>query len=316
MADLPNLNALRALEAAVRLRSFTRAAAELAVTQAAVSQRVRQLEDRLGRKLFRRRNREVVPTDAALRYQQELHEAFARIGRATQALLGRDPSRRLSVWVEPSFATLFLVPRLGRFLAAHADIDVRLNVTAQMADFAQDDVDLAVRYGRGDWPGLRATRLMADDWSPVCSPALLRSGPGLRRPADLRHYTLLHSPASDWDAWLAAAGIAGIDTSRGPVYDESWMAIKAAAAGQGVALPRSGLIADEVAAGRLVRPFTLRLPAAHAYYILVRPGQEDGAKIASFAAWLTDEAAIAGHGAPAPAAAARRARPAARKGTT
>ncbi|MBL8834867.1 MAG: transcriptional regulator GcvA [Alphaproteobacteria bacterium] len=291
MVGLPNLNALRAFEAAVRLRSFTRAAAELNVTQAAVSQRIRQLEDDFGRSLFRRLNREIVPTEAAMRYQQELHEVFARVARATQALLGRDPARRLSVWVEPSFAAQFLVPRLGRFLARHAEIDVRLNVTVQMADFAQDDVDLAVRHGRGAWPGLRATRLMADDWSPVCSPALLRTGPGLRKPADLRHYTLLHSPAGDWDKWFAAAGLSGIDTSGGPIYDESWMAIKAAVEGQGVALPRSGLIADELAAGRLVRPFTLRLPAVHAYYILVRPGQQDLPKVRQFADWLAAEAA-------------------------
>ncbi len=300
MAGLPNLNALRAFEAAVRHRSFTKAAVELNITQAAVSQRIRQLEDAFGRDLFRRLNREVVPTEAALRYQHELHDVFARIARATQALLGRDPARRLSVWVEPSFAAQFLVPRLGRFLARHAEIDVRLNVTAQMADFAQDDVDLAVRHGRGEWPGLRATRLMADDWSPVCSPALLRTGPGLRRPDDLRHYTLLHSPAGDWEAWLEAAGIAGIDTSGGPVYDESWMAIRAAVEGQGVALPRSGLIADELAAGRLVRPFTLRLPAAHAYYILVRPGQTDLPKIRQFGDWLVAEAQSQSAPSPAP----------------
>ena len=303
---MPNLNALRAFEAAVRHRSFTRAAAELNITQAAVSQRIRQLEDDFGRTLFRRLNREVVPTEAAIRYQQELHEVFARVARATQALLGRDPARRLSVWVEPSFAAQFLVPRLGRFLARHAEIDVRLNVTAPMAAFAQDDVDLAVRHGRGEWPGLRATRLMADDWSPVCSPSLLRSGPGLRRPADLRHHTLLHSPAGNWDAWFEAAGIAGIDTGRGPIYDESWMAIKAATEGQGVALARSGLIADEIAAGRLVRPFTLRLPAAHAYYILVRSGQEDLPKVRQFGDWLAAEAAAQGRHAPASGRARRR----------
>jgi len=294
MSGLPNLNALRALEAAVRHKSFTRAAAELHITQAAVSQRIRQLEEAFGRPLFRRLNREVVPSEAALIYQQELQKAFARIAEATQAVLGRDPARRLSVWVEPSFATQFLVSRLGRFLARHADIDVRLNVTAAMADFAADDVDLAVRHGRGLWPGLDATRLMADDWTPVCSPSLLRTGPGLRKPADLRHYTLLHSPSSDWDAWLKAAGIAGIDTTGGPAYDESWMAIKAASEGQGVALSRSGLIADEVAAGRLVQPFTLRLPAAHAYYILVRPDQAALPKVRMFADWLLAEAAQAG----------------------
>jgi LysR family glycine cleavage system transcriptional activator len=292
--QLPNLNALRAFEAAGRHLSFTRAAAELNVTQAAISQRVRQLEDQLGMRLFRRMNRQLALTEAAARYHGEIRALFHGLAGATERLKGRDPARLLTASVPPSFAAQFLVPRLGRFLARHPEIEVRLDVTAREVDLLRDGIDLAVRHGPGAWPGLAETRLMVEDWSPVCSPALLEGPHALRRPQDLRHHVLLRGPTVDWPTWLAAAGVSGIDTGGGPLYDESWMAIKASIEGHGVALARTALVADELAAGRLVRPFKLRLPVEYAYYILYPPLSAGEPKIRLFRDWLVAEAAAAG----------------------
>jgi LysR family glycine cleavage system transcriptional activator len=291
---LPNLNALRAFEAAGRHLSFTKAAAELNVTQAAISQRVRLLEDQLGLRLFRRMNRQLALTDEAARYHGEIRALFHGLASATERLKGRDPARLLTVSVPPSFAAQFLVPRLGRFLARHPEIEVRLDVTAREADLRRDGIDLAVRHGPGSWPDLAETRLMVEDWSPVCSPTLLQGRHALRKPADLRHHVLLRGPTVDWQLWLAAAGVSGIDTAAGPLYDESWMAIKASIEGHGVALARTSLVADELASGHLVRPFTLRLPVEYAYYILCPPEAAALPKIKLFREWLVAEAAAAG----------------------
>jgi LysR family glycine cleavage system transcriptional activator len=291
---LPNLNALRAFEAAGRHLSFTKAAAELNVTQAAISQRVRLLEDQLGVKLFRRMNRQLALTEAAARYHGEIRGLFQGLASATERLKGRDPARLLTVSVEPSFAAQFLVPRLGRFLARHPELEVRINVTPARVDFARDGVDLAVRHGRSPWEGLAETRLMVEEWAPVCSPALLEGPKPLERPEDLRHHVLLRGPTVDWQMWLAAAGVTGIDTTAGPLYDEAWMAIKASIEGNGVALARRSLVADELAAGRLVRPFPLGLPAEYAYYILCPPESAALPKIALFRDWLIAEAESAG----------------------
>ena len=291
---LPNLNALRAFEAAGRHLSFTKAAAELNVTQAAISQRVRLLEDQLGVRLFRRMNRQLALTEAAARYHGEIRALFHGLAGATERLKGRDPARLLTVSVPPSFAAQFLVPRLGRFLARHPEIEVRLDVTAREVDLLRDGIDLAVRHGPGAWPELAETRLMVEDWSPVCSPKLLQGPRALRKPADLRHHVLLRGPTVDWQIWLSAAGVTGIDTAAGPLYDESWMAIKASIEGHGVALARNTLVADELAAGHLVRPFKLRLPVAYAYYILCPPQSAGEPKIKLFREWLIAEAAIAG----------------------
>jgi LysR family glycine cleavage system transcriptional activator len=291
---LPNLNALRAFEAAGRHLSFTKAAAELNVTQAAISQRVRLLEDQLGVRLFRRMNRQLALTEAAARYHGEIRALFHGLASATERLKGRDPARLLTVSVPPSFAAQFLVPRLGRFLARHREIEVRLDVTAHEVDLLRDGIDLAVRHGPGSWPELAQTRLMVEDLSPVCSPKLLEGPHALRKPADLRHHVLLRGAMVDWQIWLTAAGVTGIDTAAGPLYDESWMAIKASIEGHGVLLARTALVADELAAGRLVRPFTLRLPTAYAYFILCSPQSVDEPKIALFREWLIAEAEAAG----------------------
>ncbi len=288
---LPPLNALRAFEAAARHLSFTRAAEELHVTQAAISHQVKALEEHLGRKLFRRLNRALLLSDDGQAYLPSVSRAFALLNDATRNLLERDAPGPLTVSALPSFAARWLVPRLGRFRQIHPDIDLRIDPSAALTDFASGDVDVGVRYGRGKYPGLRADWLMTEDIFPVCSPALLSGEHPLRAPGDLEHQVLLHDDGhGDWRTWLLAAGIDRVDPTRGPIFTDSSMLIQAAMAGQGVALARGVLAADELAAGRLVRPFTLSLPTEYAYYLVCPQSTAEQPKIAAFRDWLLDEA--------------------------
>jgi len=288
---LPPLNALRAFEAAARHLSFTRAAEELHVTQAAISHQVKTLEEHLGRKLFRRLNRALLLTDDGQAYLPSVSRAFALLHEATSDLLDKDAPGPLTVSALPSFAARWLVPRLGRFRQVCPEIDLRIDPSAALNDFAAGDVDVGIRYGRGKYPGLRSDWLMTEDIFPVCSPALLEGEHGLRAPRDLEHHLLLHDDGhGDWRTWLLAAGVDGIDPARGPIFTDSSMLIQAAMAGQGVALARGVLAADELAAGRLVRPFTLSLPTEYAYYLVCPRDTAEQSKIVAFREWLLIEA--------------------------
>ena len=296
---LPPLNALRAFEAAARHLSFTRAAEELNVTQAAISHQVKALEERLGVRLFRRLNRALLLSEAGQGYLPPVRDALDAIAEATERLVARDGSGALTVSINPSVAAMWLVPRLMRFRAAHPEIDVRISADDRLADFARDDVDLAIRYGRGVYPGLHVVRLMTEDVFPVCSPALLGGPNPLRRPEDLRHLTLLHDDPidvasgeamADWRMWLLAARVEGVDPVRGPAFSHSNLLLQAAIDGQGVALGRTLLVAAEIAAGRLVKPFELSLPASFAYYIVCPEATAERPKIVAFRAWLIEEA--------------------------
>lgn len=288
---LPPLNALRAFEAAARHLSFTRAAEELHVTQAAISHQVKALEEHLGRKLFRRLNRALLLSDDGQAYLPSVSRAFALLNDATRNLLERDAPGPLTVSALPSFAARWLVPRLGRFRQIHPDIDLRIDPSAALTDFASGDVDVGIRYGRGKYSALRADWLMTEDIFPVCSPALLSGEHPLRAPGDLEHQVLLHDDGhGDWRTWLLAAGVDRVDPTRGPIFTDSSMLIQAAMAGQGVALARGVLAADELAAGRLVRPFTLSLPTEYAYYLVCPQNTAEQPKIAAFRDWLLDEA--------------------------
>ena len=287
---LPPLNALRAFEAAARHLSFTRAAEELHVTQAAISHQVKALEEHLGRKLFRRLNRALRLTDDGQAYLPSVSRAFALLNEATNDLLTKQAPGPLTVSVLPSFAARWLVPRLGRFRQIRPDIDLRIDPSAELTDFAAGDVDVCIRYGRGKYAGLRADWLMTEDIFPVCSRTLLEGAHPLRKPGDLEHHVLLHDDGhGDWRTWLLAAGVDRVDPARGPIFTDSSMLIQAAMAGQGVALARGVLAADELAAGRLVRPFTLSLPTDYAYYLVCPEATAEQPKIVAFRDWLLDE---------------------------
>jgi LysR family glycine cleavage system transcriptional activator len=287
---LPPLNALRAFEAAARHLSFTRAADELHVTQTAISHQIKGLEERLGVRLFRRLPRGLLLTEEAQRFLPPVRDAFDQIAAAAERLVAVGSSGTLTVSVLPSFASKWLVPRLGRFRAAHPDLDLRISATSQLVDFARDDVDVGIRMGRGVYPGLRVERLFGEALVPVCSPRLLEGAHPLRRPEDLVHHVLLHDEdATGWELWLELAGVSGISTRRGPIFTDSGMVVQAAAEGQGVALARRVLAAGDLAAGRLIQPFDVIIPHDLAYYLVCPEATADRAKIAAFRSWLLAE---------------------------
>jgi LysR family transcriptional regulator, glycine cleavage system transcriptional activator len=297
---LPPLNALRAFEAAARHLSFTRAAQELNVTQTAISHQIKALEERLGVPLFRRLPRGLLLTEAAQRYAPALRAAFAQIAAATEELSASDAGGALNLSTVPSFAAKWLVPRLGRFRAAHPEIDLRISASLRLVDLEREDFDAAIRMGRGGYRGLRTDALFGEVMFPVCAPHLLAGPKPLQRPEDLRQHVLLHdvdvtssafaAVPQAWRLWLERAGVRGIDVERGPVFEDSAMLLDAAAEGQGVALGRSALVAADLAAGRLVKPFDISLPFELTYYLVCPEATADRPKIAAFRAWLLAEA--------------------------
>lgn len=291
MRRLPPLNALRAFEAAARHLSFTRAASELNVTQAAVSHQIRALEERVGRKLFRRVGRNLFLTDAAQVYLADVRAAFDRIDEATRRLEAQDRMGVLNATVLPSFAAMWLLPRLGRFRAAHPEIDVRLSSDSELVDFARSDYDVGIRTGRARWAGLRSHLILTERLAVVCSPELARSV-RLKEPRDLARVTLLHDePRERWAIWFRRLGITDIDPWRGPGFSHSNMVIQAAVAGQGVAVVGETLAADELKAGRLVRPFAETIPTDYSYYLVYLEAAAERPKIVAFRDWILAEAA-------------------------
>ena len=288
---LPSLNALRAFEAAARHLSFTKGAAELNVTQGAVSHQVKALEDRLGLKLFLRRHQGLVLTEAGQACQLFIRDAFDRLATGFDTLFANDDAGILTVSVSPNFASKWLVSRIGKFNEAYPDIDLRLSASLRHVDLAREDVDLAVRHGEGGWSELHAVRLMTETLFPVCSPSLMEGPHPLSRRENLAHHTLVHlDNREDWLKWLDAAGVEGLDLSKGVVFNQTSLALDAAAGGQGVALGRSALAAPDLLAGRLVRPFGPSLPVAYAYYIVCPKPTAERPKIRAFRDWLIREA--------------------------
>jgi LysR family glycine cleavage system transcriptional activator len=288
---LPPLNALRAFEAAARRLSFTRAARELAVTQGAISHQVKALEAQLGLRLFHRRHQGLELTTAGEAYLPVVRDAFDRLAIGTQQLLAAEGVNRLTVSVSPNFASRWLVPRLGRFAEAYPEIDLRVSAAMHHVDFALEEVDMAVRHGNGHWQGLHVVRLCREELFPVCSPKLLDGSHPLRVPGDLRHHALVHlEDRRDWLKGLEAAGPAGVDLSRGPVFNQASMTLDAAVEGQGVALARTALAALDLLSGRLVRPFRFALPVDYAYYVLCPKANARRPKIRKMQEWLLAQA--------------------------
>ncbi len=292
---LPPLNALRAFEAAARHLSFTKAAEELYVTQAAVSHQVKALEETLGIQLFRRFNRRLMLTDAGQAYLPALTESLDQIEAATRRLRAEDEAGPLKVTVANSVAAKWLLPRLPGFHRRHPEIDVVVSASDSVVDFTRDDFDMGIRFGRGEYPGLRVDLLMRDRVFPVCSPELLVGPHPLSTPADLKHHTLLHEQAAPgeipgWREWLRAVGLSGINPDRGPVYSHASLVLQAAMDGQGVALARDSLAALDLEARRLVQPFGPTLPSSFSCFLVSLPASADRPKVKAFRDWLFDEA--------------------------
>ena len=293
---LPPLNALRAFEAAARHLNFSRAADELSVTPGAVSQQIQNLEDYIGVALFKRTPKGLLLTDPAQIALPALREAFDRLVEAASMLTAAVDGRRLTVTVAPSFAAKWLVPRLGRFEALHPQVDVWISAGMELTDFNSGEVDLAIRYGSGRYPGLEVTRLMQETVIAVTSPELLERQP-LNDLSDLSDHVLLHdgSPDADescpdWTMWLAARGVKGVDGSRGPRFNQSSLVIEAAIGGRGVALAKRALAQADLDAGRLVAPFQIATAVDFAYYLVHPKAKGRLPQVKAFTAWLNTEA--------------------------
>ena len=296
--NIPPLNPLRVFEAVARLGSFTRGADELHVSQSAVSRQISLLEDYLQVKLFNREQRGISLTDAGRRYQQEVSPAFARIAAATQDLLTNNRSGPLRVRAYTTFAAKWLMRRLPVFQQAHPEIDVRLSTDVAPADFASDEIDLAIQFGDGHWPDMQCERLLGDRITPVCSPALLnKPATPLKTLDDLKHHRLLHSHyrRDDWPYWCKAVGRPDLAEHRDSmVFSSSILTYQAAVEGLGVAIGQISLLDQELESGALVCPFETVTRPDFAYYLLLPRRDTMPAKVAVFREWLLDETRQAG----------------------
>ncbi len=292
ISTLP-LNGLRAFEAAARHLSFTRAAEELHVTPAAISHQIRALEERLGHELFVRHHKVLDLSAAGRLLLPGLRDGFVLLDRAVARLATLRVDNRLVVTCVPTLASRWLLPRLELFQNEHPEIEVHLMTSRKVVALEEHEVDIALRYGTGPYPGLYAEPLLDDGMTPVCSPRLLEGPHPLRKPADLAHHILLHDDSwgylgtvPDWDMWTRAAGVSDIDIERGPHFDIAAMALAAAAMGRGVALTTRSLVADDLAAGRLVAPFSLTLPLDPKVFFVCLPEALERPAVAAFHTWV------------------------------
>lgn len=291
--NLPPFPAVRAFEASARHGGFKPAAEELCITQSAISHQIKALEEYLGVQLFHRETRGVELTKEGSHYLAELTDILDRMAAATARIRNNDTSGPLSVRASPGFAARWLVPRLAAFHDAYPAIELHISGSIRPADFATEDVDIDIRWGYERSHGLRVDPLLAASRFPVASPALLKNGPVLHHPGDLRHHTLLHDEnGNDWVRWLELAGISFEASIKGPRFEHCDLLLNAAASGQGIALAFDVLVAGDLADGRLVRPFDLNLPPAIIYSVVTPDAWSSRPKITAFRNWLLTEAGV------------------------
>lgn len=307
------LNALRVFEAAARHLSFRDAAEELHVTPAAVSQQIRTLEDQLGVQLFHRQTRALSLTAAAKAGLPQLRAGFDSVQDAVRKMTDGTDTRRLDVWMAPSFASKWLMPRMHRFVAQHPMINLRISASSELTDTSSQkqslaaenlrahDIDVAIRFGKGDYPGCRTDRLMSVSATPMCSPALMNDPDHpLHEPNDLQYHTLLHEDQSytgntHWTNWLEAAGATEVNAQQGMHFNQITLALEAAIAGQGVVMTLEQLAGPDLAAGRLVAPFEQRTYVESAYYAVSLPDSDNKANIDAFRRWIIAETLADSH---------------------
>jgi LysR family glycine cleavage system transcriptional activator len=288
---LPPLTSLRAFEAAGRHLSFTKAAEELTVTQAAISHQVKALEEHLNTALFLRLPRQLELTKAGKILLPVVRDAFNRIGESVAELNKDVASAALTVKLAPSFAAKWLLPRLDDFRRKHPQIELSLTHSNEAADFKRQSVDIAITYGKGDWRGVVSDRVLDIDFFPVCSPQFMHGEYPLTTPKNLARYTLLHdTDHAAWSDWLALAGIENVDPQRGTVVDDTNVLMQAAIDGLGVALGSAHFVADRLASGRLVRPFDTTLRNDYAYYVVCPKKHLKRPEVSDFKTWLMEQA--------------------------
>jgi len=293
---LPALDLLVGFEASARHLSFTKAGEELFLTQSAVSRQMKELEDQLGTALFERRHRALALTEAGQQFYAAAAQALATMRSATDRLRAQNGRKPLSVTTTASFAALWLVPRLAGFTKAHPGIDVRITADTRVQNLERDGLDVAIRHGPASLCGPNAARLFGEKVFPVCSPRLLKKTP-LQKPADLARHVLLQYDDPDgrhpwlhWKTWLEVAGIADLKPAASLSFSGYEQIIPAALAGHGVALGRTPLVKDLMAAKELVAPFKSSADPARAYFVIVSKNAHGRREVAAFVDWLKAEA--------------------------
>jgi len=295
-SPLPDLDLLAGFEAAARHLSFTKAGEELFLTQSAVSRQIKELEDQLGVSLFHRRHRALALTEAGQQFYAAAAQVLTTMRSATSRLRAQSGRKTLSVTTTNSFAALWLIPRLAGFTRTHPDVEVKITAETRVQDLERDGLDIAIRHGPASLAGPNAIRLFGERVFPVCSPKLLKKLP-LREPADLRQHCLLQYSDPDgrhpwlhWKTWLEVAGIPDLRPASTLSFSGYEQIIPAAVAGHGVALGRSPLLKDLLAAKELVAPFKGSADPARSYFAIVSRNAAGRAEAVDFVEWLKEEA--------------------------
>ncbi|HEY4349774.1 MAG TPA: transcriptional regulator GcvA [Paraburkholderia sp.] len=292
LRDLPTLNAVKAFEAAARHESFSRAADELFVTHGAVSHQIRALEAELGVTLFTREGKRLRLTDVGRRYAVRVRTALVTLAEATREIRASDRERRLVVSILPSFAARWVTPRVGSFIESHPQWDLELQTSNALVDFARDDVDIAIRFGYGRYPGLHVEMLLEEVFFPACTPDF-NGGKLPKTPAELANLPLLRSDDQLWKRWFDAADLRDWpEPSRGVLYQDSSNLLQAAMDGQGVVLTRRALAMHEIAEGRLVRLFNIDGPSPWQYFFVCPPQLRHTPRVEAFREWIFGEAQL------------------------
>ncbi len=286
----PPLSALRPFEAAARLESFSRAADELHLTHGAVSHQVRALEAHLGAPLFHRHGKRVSLTPTGRAFAEKVRGALAEIAKAAELASGRQRENQLTISVLPSFASRWLMPRLIRFMEAHPAIEVTVNASNALADFATDEVDIAIRYGRGPWPGLACEKVLEDEYFPVASPKMNR-GRMPRSAREILGLRIIREDRDYWQEWFAAAGVTVEGPLGGPSFNDATFALQSAMRGEGVAMTRRSLVGDDIERGALVQLFPLTVPAQESYWLVSAEESAGAPKLRAFRDWFKAELA-------------------------
>lgn len=292
---LPNLAALRAFEAAARHGNFTRAAQEIHVTHGAISHQVRALEEELGVILFNRHGKRITVTPDGKRFAATLRRALSDIAGAADALCADSRVNKLTVTALPSFAARWLSPRIGRFIEQHPNLEVMLQSSSALTDFVRESVDLGIRFGRGNYPGLHAEKIMDDFYYPVASPRYNRRRLP-KSPREISAGTLMRCEHEPWTPWFQAAGIEAAEPATGLIFEDSSMLVRAAAEGHGIALVRHAIAITELASGELVRLSDISAPCPDSYYFVCLPQALLKPQVQAFRSWLLQE--LQGQGMP------------------
>ncbi len=290
MNELPPLNALKAFRSVGQHGSISRAALELCVTPGAISKQIQQLESFLDVSLFVRRHRELALTEKGERYLAAISQAFSEIKFATERVRGSPKSNLLRIRSYTTFSIRWLIPHSTQFLSANPEISLDLTTSQDPVDFSRDNIDCAIRLGRGDWPGVSATRLIDNIILPVCSPAYLINK-GIKTPKDLLSCSLLHIKRrpEDWGLWFASCGFPDQPIPRGMVCENSEIAYSAAKEGLGIAIAQYFLVRDDIESGRLVRPLMHTYDCGeYTYYLITPSGAQQHTHSQKFKEWILE----------------------------